>query len=493
MERSPWFYATILVSVIAIFAIIALGILGIVFLVTNSNIAEEPLFSPSLDQRLEEVVVDANVAPIDLGPMPSEAKVALGEALFFDKEISGNRDTACSTCHHPLLHGGDGLPVSFGTGGRGLGTARAIGEDRQLIPRNAPEIFNRGAPEWRTMFWDGRVASQGTYVLESPAGGDLPLGLDSPLAVQAMFPPTSRDEMRGRSGDMCETYKDETVVLSQGSELAGVWLGLTARAENANEIALLEDGAVTEIWHSLMGRLMAIPEYVQLFAAAYPGTPEEELGFEHAANAIAAYEIAAFSFDDSPWDRYLFGERDALSAEAKQGALLFYGDAGCSQCHSGSLMTDQQFHNIGVPQLGPGKQEGGIDYGRYLVSQDPQDKFAFRTPPLRNVSLTGPWTHNGAYTGLEEVVRHHLNPEGSLRSYDPSQLSEPFRDVVHLDGELIGEMLATLDPLVKEPRELSDQEFNQLMAFLHALTSPSAVDLSDLVPESVPSGMPVFD
>jgi Na+-translocating ferredoxin:NAD+ oxidoreductase RnfG subunit len=67
MERSPWFYATILVSVIAIFAIIALGILGIVFLVTNSNIAEEPLFSPSLDQRLEEVVVDANVAPIDLG------------------------------------------------------------------------------------------------------------------------------------------------------------------------------------------------------------------------------------------------------------------------------------------------------------------------------------------------------------------------------------------------------------------------------------------
>jgi cytochrome c peroxidase len=493
MERSPWFYATILVSIIALFAIIALGVFGIVFLFTSSDMAGAIHFSPSLDEQLEKVIDQANVTAIDLGPMPSEAKVVLGEALFFDKEISGNRDTACSTCHHPLLHGGDGLPLSFGTGGRGLGTARAIGEKRELIPRNAPEIFNRGAPEWRTMFWDGRIASHGTYVLESPAGGDLPLGLDSPLAAQAMFPPTSRDEMRGRSGDICETYENEPIVLSKGSELAGVWLELAARVENVNEVALVEDGEVTEIWHSLMDRLMAIPEYVQLFAAAYPATPEQELGFEHAANAIAAYEIAAFSFDDSPWDRYLTGERDALSAEAKQGALLFYGEAGCSQCHSGSLMTDQQFHNIGVPQLGPGKQEGGIDYGRYLETKDPEDKFAFRTAPLRNVSLTGPWTHNGAYTALEDVVLHHLNPEASLRTYDPSQLPEPFREVVHLDGALIWEMLATLDPLVDTPRELSDEEFNQLMAFLHALTSPSAVDLSHLVPESVPSGLPLFD
>jgi cytochrome c peroxidase len=493
MKRSPWFYATIFVSIIALLAIISLGILGIAFIITNSDMAGANPFSPSLDKQLEKVIVEANVTAIDLGPMPSEAKVALGEALFFDKEISGNRDTSCSTCHHPLLHGGDGLPVSFGTGGRGLGTARAIGDNRDLIPRNAPEIFNRGAPEWRTMFWDGRVASHGTYVLESPAGGDLPLGLDSPLAAQAMFPPTSRDEMRGRSADLCETYEKEPIVLSEGGELAGLWLGLTSRAENVNEVALVEDGDVTEIWRSLMARLTAIPEYVQLFAAAYPDTPVQELGFEHAANAIAAYEIAAFSFDDSPWDRYLAGERDALSVEAKQGALLFYGEAGCGQCHSGSLMTDQQFHNIGVPQLGPGKQEGGIDYGRYLETKDPEDRFSFRTPPLRNVSLTGPWMHNGAYTRLEDVVQHHFNPKGSLRSYEPAQLPEPFRDVVHLDRELIWEQLATLDPLVDKPGKLSDEKFSQLMAFLHALTSPSAVDLSHLVPESVPSGTPVFD
>jgi cytochrome c peroxidase len=487
MGKSPWFYATILVSIIAIFALmVAFGTLFVYISASTSGSDLTPI-----DEELQSVIEDAGVEAIDLGPMPSEEKVALGEALFFDKEIGGNRDTACSTCHHPLLHGGDGLPLSFGTGGQGLGTARTIGVGRELVPRNAPEIFNRGAPEWQTMFWDGRVASHG-YVLESPAGGDLPLDLDSPLAVQAMFPPTSRDEMRGRAGDLCVDDLKGVEILEQ-NDLAALWEALSRRAALANEVALVEDEEVTQIWNRLTNRLLAIPEYEEMFRAAYPDTPVNDLGFEHAANAIAAYEIAAFSFDDSPWDRYLSGELGALSTEAKEGALLFYGKAGCSECHSGTLITDQQFHNIAIPQLGPGKQEGGIDYGRYLETNSPADKFAFRTPPLRNVTLTGPWTHNGSYMNLEDVVRHHLNPEYSLRNYDPSTLPEPFRDLVHQDEALLEEILETLDERLAEPTELSDEEFRQLMAFVEALTSPSAVDLSHLVPGSVPSGLPVYD
>lgn len=490
MVKSPWFIATLLVSVIAILAIIALAGLAAYFITIESGGLS--FASNSLDEDLAALIAVQGVTAIDLGPEPDAQKVALGEALFFDKEISGNRDISCASCHHPLMHSGDGLPLSFGTGGRGLGTTRAIGEGRELIPRNAPEIFNRGAPEWRTMFWDGRVATHG-YVLESPAGGDLPLDLDSALAVQAMFPPTSRDEMRGQSGDLCETYEHEPVVLNEGSELEGLWLALAGRLGDVNEVALVEDGNVTEIWEILTDRLLVIPEYEAMLNAAYPGTAKHEFGFEHAANAIAAYEIAAFSFNDSPWDRYLMGETEALSDEAKKGAILFYGDAGCAQCHAGTLMTDQQFHNIGIPQLGPGKQEGGIDYGRYLETEDPQDKFAFRTPPLRNVALTGPWTHNGAYLSLEDVLHHHMNPEDALREYNASTLPEIFQDEVHMDGELIWEMLETLDPLVAEPLELTDEQINQLIAFLNAQTSPSAVDLSYLVPETVPSGLPVFD
>ena len=487
MGKSPWFFATIIVSIVAIFALIVA--FGALFVYASSSLSDT-MISP-VDKELQTAVADAKVTVLDLGSMPSAAKVALGEALFFDKELGGNRDTACSTCHHPLLHGGDGLPLSFGTGGAGIGTTRAIGEGRQLVPRNAPEIFNRGAPEWRTMFWDGRVAAHG-YVLESPAGEDLPLNLDSPLAVQAMFPPTSRDEMRGKAGDLCI---DETkgVEIIEESDLAGLWAALSRRAALANEVAMVEDGNLTEIWDILMNRLLAIPEYEKLFAAAYPDTDPKDMGFEHAANAIAAYEIAAFSFDDSPWDRYLAGDSEALSAEAKKGALLFYGKAGCSECHSGNLMTDQQYHNIAVPQLGPGKQEGGLDYGRYLETKDPADKFAFRTPPLRNVALTGPWTHSGSYLSLEDVVLHHLDPESALRSYNPASLPESFRNTVHQDEALLREMLETLDARVAEPKELSDEEIQQLMVFLNALTSPSAVDLSYLVPNSVPSGLPVYD
>jgi cytochrome c peroxidase len=86
------------------------------------------------------------------------------------------------------------------------------------------------------------------------------------------------------------------------------------------------------------------------------------LGFEYAANAIATYEIAAFAFDDSPWDRYLAGDLDALADEAKAGALLFNGEAGCGACHSGVLLTDQEYHNIAAPQLGPGKSVESQEY-----------------------------------------------------------------------------------------------------------------------------------
>ena len=154
-----------------------------------------------VDHSLRALFADYGAAPLDPGPAGDPALVALGEALFCDKELSGNRDIACATCHHPSLSTGDGLPVSIGTGGHGLGTERIIGVGRSLIPRNAPEVYNRGSAEWRTMFWDGRALTDGGGYTETPAGDQLPAGLDSLLAAQALFPVTSGDEMRGAPGD----------------------------------------------------------------------------------------------------------------------------------------------------------------------------------------------------------------------------------------------------------------------------------------------------
>jgi cytochrome c peroxidase len=417
------------------------------------------------DEKLRTLLTRAGVTALEPGPPADPAKALLGKLLFFDRELSGNRDVSCATCHNPRFHTSDGLSLSIGVGGTGLGPERILGAGRQHIPRNATDLFNRGLGDWRTMFWDARLFLDGGFV--SPAGAELPDGLETALAAQAMFPVTSRDEMRGLVGDY------------------------DVRGE-VNELALIDDDHSARIWDALLRRLLTIPEYVELFRAAYPETATDELGFHHAANAIAAFEVDAWTFLDSPWDHYLRGDGSALGGPAKRGATLFYGRAGCASCHAGSLMTDQKHHNIGVPQLGPGKGVNApLDLGRFYLSGDEADRFAFRTPPLRNVNLTGPWMHNGAYTRLEDAVRHHLSPERALRGYDAHQLDAALRRTLW-QGEAVQSMiLATLDPLVAEPRALTDAEFADLMAFLGALTDPAALDLSQDIPDRVPSGLPV--
>ncbi len=422
----------------------------------------------SLDQRLDALMADAGITPLDPGPVPAPAKVSLGRVLMFDKELSGNRDTACATCHHPRLLTGDALSLSIGTGGGSeLGPPRTLGEGRNRIPRNAPEAFDRGAPEWRTMFWDMRVSGDAVAGFASPAHEALPAGLDNVVAAQAMFPVTARDEMRGAVGDR-DVFGDE------------------------NELAAFADSDLAGIWAALMNRLVAIPAYVELFAAAYPGVPSSDLGFQHAADAIAAFEIDAWTLTDSPWDRYLAGDGSAISDAAKRGAILFCGKAGCVGCHRGPLLTDQQAHDIGVPQIGPGKgAESPQDFGRGRETGEAADRYAFRTPPLRNVTLTGPWMHDGAYTSLAAAVRHHLDPASSLRTYDPSQLAPDLRDSFQGNEATIDAILGNLDPLVATPLSLGDGEVNDILTFLEALTDPAAADLNRDVPDSVPSGLPV--
>jgi len=425
--------------------------------------------APTLDQQLRAMISTAGITRLDPGPEPAAAKVALGQVLMFDKEISGNRDIDCATCHHPLTHTSDALSVSLGTGGHGLGPARVRGAGRNLIPRNAPDVFNRGVPQWRTMFWDMRASGTVETGFVSPAGAKLPPGLESILAVQAMFPVTSNDEMRGTPGDL---------------DVLGA----------ANEIATIDPTDFPAIWEALTQRLLAIPEYVTLFNAAFPEVPTADLGFQHAANAIAAFEIKAWTYLDSPWDRYVAGDDSALPDDAKRGAMLFYGSAGCARCHSGNLLTDQQAHDIGVPQVGPGK--GSVapqDYGHGLVTGNAADRYTFRTPPLRNVALTGPWMHDGAFITLRAAVEHVLDPAPSLRNYDPTQLAPDMQGTCQNDDATLNAILRNLDPDVATPILLPPQDIDRLVTFLEALTDPQAADLSASVPVSVPSGLPVYD
>lgn len=422
----------------------------------------------SLDRELVQIIHSQEITAIHTEKTQTEEQIALGKALFFDKILSGSRDIACATCHHPALNSGDDLSLSIGVGGNGLGYKRILGKTRRLIPRNAPEIFNRGAPQWQTMFWDGRVEITSDGHRVSPADEKLPVAtLENIVAIQAMFPVTSRQEMRGRKADL---------------DIDG----------HANTLAALGDTDFEEIWRQIMARVLAIPEYVVLFNEAYPDVPTDDLHFAHAANALSAFQTHSFAFEDSPWDRYIRGQHSALSTTTKEGAILFYGRAGCSSCHSGTLMSDQRFYNLLVPQIGPGHRDSsGFDIGRARVTDKKKDAFAFRTPPLRNVAITGPWMHNGAYTSLKAVIIHHSKPLEMLQTYNISQLDPNLEKSFRLNTSTILVMSQTFSPEVNVVPELSEREIEQLITFLEALTSPSTADLSYLVPQTVPSGLSV--
>jgi cytochrome c peroxidase len=410
---------------------------------------------------------------------PRPAKVTLGKLLFFDKILSGNENISCATCHHPFANTGDGLSLPVGEGADGLGVTRdtGIGLDaiHERVPRNAPQVFNLGAKEFGRMFHDGRVEIDLTQPsgFRSPAGDDLPEGLENVLAVQAMFPVTSATEMAGQ-------------------------LGENSIADAAAAGNLADPGGV---WEQLAIRLRGIPDYVNLFIAAFDDVNSAgDITYVHAANAIAAFEAFAWRFDNSPFDRCQRRDYYALSPSARYGMKLFYGAAGCYRCHSGKFQTDHDFHAIAMPQIGPGKGDGfddHEDHGRKRVTGVHSDKYKFRTPSLRNVALNAPYGHAGVYNTLDAVIRHHLDSVWSLYHYDESQAVLPSRnDLDALDFIVQNDPARRVDiAAANELRaiRLGSHNIPYLIDFLHALTDPKSLDLRGDVPASVPSGLPVFD
>jgi cytochrome c peroxidase len=426
------------------------------------------------DAQLRQELARWNVIPIGDMPQQPQALIDLGQALMFDKILSGNRDVSCATCHFPTNHLADGMPLSIGTGGVGVAPARTLGTGRRFVPRNSPSLLNQGLRS-QYIFWDGRVQGLGAGPFTTPAGTQLPFGLPSILAAQAMFPVTNREEMRGDPGD---------------TDVFGA----------ANELAPLADTAFTAIWQAVMRRVLGIPRYQEMFAAAFPGTGIQALTFSHAAQAIAAFESSAFTRTGSPFDQYLRRNDAALTPQEKRGAIAFFTNGRCSSCHNGPLLGGSQFANTGVPQLGPGVGAAApLDQGRAGVPQPGPGPgpigaaFSFRVPPLRNVELTAPYMHNGAYATLDGVLKHYSDVNAALRSYDVTQLPPELRATHRGDAATINAVLSTLDFRVRTPvlPTVSDQQ--DVVAFLKALTDPTARDLSALVPASVPSGLPVQD
>jgi cytochrome c peroxidase len=428
----------------------------------------------TIDAELRQQLGMWGVVPILPMSAQNPPMVQLGQALMFDKLLSGNRDVSCASCHDPALQGGDGLSLAIGTGGTGTGTARAPGDGRHFISRNATSLLNVGLGS-TYIFWDARLSQHAGFPGGPFFGGPgslstappVPTGLPDALIAQAFLPILSREEMRGRPGDV-------------------------DRFGNTNELAMIPDDQPEEVWRAVMRRVLAVPEYVTRFREAFPTVPVQSFSFQHAATAIVAFEKEAYTRTNSPFDRYLARDDNALSPAAKRGASLFFGRGMCASCHSGALLGSNSFANVGVPQLGPGTGEGApLDFGVGDTFDQPFYQFAFRVPSLRNVELTAPYMHNGAFPTLEAVVQHYRDVPKSLREYDGSLLAPELRPLYHGDQATVAAILATLDGRFRRPLVLTDEEAADIVAFLKSLTDPTARDLEELIPASVPSGLPV--
>jgi cytochrome c peroxidase len=209
------------------------------------------------------------------------------------------------------------------------------------------------------------------------------------------------------------------------------WDGRAATLEEQALGPIAAAGEMNLPLDSLTQRLRSIPGYRALFAAAYPG---EEIGPRTAAKAIATFERTVVS-GMAPFDRWVAGDSNAVSAEARHGFAVFTGKGNCAVCHSGWRFTDDSFHDIGLV---------GSDSGRVRIINVEGTEFAFKTPTLRNVASRAPYMHDGSEATLEDVIE--LYDRGGR---------------VHR---------ASLSPEIKRLR-LTAVEKRALVAFLHTLTS----------------------
>ncbi len=400
--------------------------------------------------------------PVGSKKLPSidDNKSQLGMKLFFTKSLGGMKDSACVTCHHPMLGGGDRLSLPIGVFSDdpdilGKGRSKTVDNAMATVPRNAPSTYNVGL--WkRSVFWDGRVesvAKDGKIIgIRTP---DTPIGVvdvnaGKSLAVaQARFPVTSREEMRG------DFEKDHNRTQAR-----------THLAQRLNDSSAVD--YIANTWQDE-------------FDAVYGPS---SVNFSNIVDAIGAYENSQV-FVKNSWFDYIKGDINAISESAKRGAKLFYssyadGGMNCVSCHSGDFFSDENFHVMAVPQVGFGKNNNDDDLGRYNVTHELTQKYAFRTPTLLNVEMTGPWGHDGAYTTLEAVVRHMINPEQAIEEYDVSLLDTNVKtdhtqeNTVKALAQLHSNRAIGINK--HQSMHATDEQIQDIVAFLKTLTDPCLKD-----------------
>lgn len=373
-------------------------------------------------------------SPLSPPPTPdgnavTAAKASLGKALFWDEQLSSTLTVSCGTCHQASRSGSDPRTIVndlrstnpgfdnlfntaddvFGSPGVPLnnqdGTyspSNFFGFNAQVTGRKAPSYLNSGFA-FNGLFWDGRASN----TFRDPLTNQALLPEWGALESQVLGPPVSNAEMG--HGNRNWTQVAQQIAAAKPLALAG--------------------NIPPSLAEWINGRT-----YPELFAEAF-GTPEVTPA--RIAMAIATHERTLFS-DRSPLDRWS-AQIEQLTAQENRGMEVFVA-SNCSSCHGGPLLSDQNFHNIGLrPQ--------NEDIGREAVTGRIQDRGRFKTPSLRNAELRGPYMHNGRFQTLEEVVEFY-NRGGDFDAPNVDDIIQP----LNLTTEQKADLVAFLKRPMTDPR-----------------------------------------
>jgi cytochrome c peroxidase len=371
----------------------------------------------------------AQGTPLPPVPVPPENpmttdKVNLGKALFWDEQLSSSQTVACATCHIPEAGGSDprapralhpGPDDQFATDDDILGSFGVIstsprhlyqwhplfGMRAQVTHRKAPSVFM--AAYDRELFWDGRAPDQ----LFDPITRQLVIPQGAALERQATIPILSEVEMTHSGTDW-----PDIIARVQSS----VPLGLARRVPPA------------------LSRWLRRDSYPALFARTF-GTPD--VTPVRIAMAIASYQRALVP-NQTPFDSYVAGNQQALTAQEQSGLAVFER-VRCSVCHPAPLFTTGEFFTIGV-------RPPDEDVGRGGITRDPIDRGAFKVPSLRNVADRAPYMHNGRLPTLEAVVDFYE------RGGDFAENRTPIMRPARFNGTDKADLLAFLRRPLTDPR-----------------------------------------
>lgn len=324
------------------------------------------------------------------------------------------------------------------------------------IPKDNPNTAAKVALG-KQLFWDGRLSGNGSMPCVSCHMPNL--GWGDGGAISRGYPGTKH-------------WRNSQTVLNSAYYNKLFWEGsvtsLEGQAPAAAEGAVAGNGdsSVMEM------RLRFLPEYVESFKKVF-GAPWPRIN--DAWRAIAAYERTIVTdAKQVPFDRWLAGDKKALTDSQQRGLALFNGKANCIQCHNGALVSDQKFHRLGVPEIADYKDDAllqlthrwehyqkGVaegkyrdaptDFGLYYITKNPKDLGKFRTPSLRELKYTGPYMHNGVFDDLAKVIDFYNAGGGADAQKSP--LLKP----LNLDATEKADLKAFLESLSMDKPLLHDE------------------------------------